>query len=60
MRLVKNNVVECHDGNTYAIGERTNDNYVMGKDPTTGNQRLFKPNGHYAGGDKAKNVARVL
>lgn len=58
--LKQNNVVQCHDGNTYAIGGRTTENYVIGINPENGNQRLFKPDGQYAGSDKGKNVKQVL
>lgn len=58
--LKQNTVVQCYDGNTYAIGGRTTENYVIGVNPENGNQRLFKPDGHYAGSDKAKNVKQVV
>lgn len=61
MRLNANNGdhVVCHDGNAYDISHRTPDNYIVGVSPS-GSQRLFKPDGQYAGSDKAKNVAKVL
>lgn len=58
--LKQNNVVQCHDGNTYAIGGRTTENYVIGVNPFNGSQRLFKPDGHYAGSDKTKDVSKVV
>lgn len=58
--LKTGSVVVCNDKNTYAIGGRTTDNYVIGNNPENGNQRLFKPDGHYAGSDKAKNVKQVV
>lgn len=60
MKLAINTVVQCGDKNTYAINERTSENYMIGSDPETGNQRLFKPDGSYAGSDKAKSVVRIL
>jgi len=60
MKLKKNDIVTCHDQNEYVVQERTPDNYVIGVDLNNGSQRLFKPDGSYAGSDKAKNVAKVL
>lgn len=61
MKLNANNGehVQCHDGNSYDLSHRTSDNYIVGVH-ANGSQRLFKPDGQYAGSDKAKNVARVL
>lgn len=61
MKLNANNGdhVVCHDGNSYDISHRTDDNYIVGVNQA-GSQRLFKPDGHYAGSDKAKNVSRIL
>ena len=60
MKLSIGTVVQCGDKNTYAVKERTSENYMKGINPENGNQRLFKPDGHYAGSDKAKSVVKVL
>lgn len=61
MKLNVGMSVECHDGNQYGITDRTKDNYVVGHGlGNSGNQRLFKPNGQYAGSDREKNVAEIL
>lgn len=60
MRLTRGMNVVCHDGNEYTIGDRTSENYVIGFKPYSTTQRLFKPDGNYAGSDKAKSVSRVL
>jgi len=59
-KLAIGTVVRCGDKNTYAITERTHENYMIGSNPENGNQRLFKPDGCYAGSDKAKSVVGVL
>lgn len=59
MKLNTGMTVECHDRNVYVLDERTKDNYIIGS-ADNNSQRLFKPDGSYAGSDKAKNVARIL
>lgn len=64
MRIGPATMVKCNDGNEYVITERTTDNYMMGMSIKLGSspssQRLFKPNGHYAGSNKERNVAEIL
>lgn len=60
MKLIPSDTVECHDGNVYDISHRTKDNYLVGVTAKSNTQRLFKPNGQYAGGDRTKNVSKVL
>lgn len=59
MRIAINQTVQCHDQNVYTI-VKTDKRNAYGHMPDSASQRLFKLNGQYAGGDRTKNVARVL
>ncbi len=59
MKIVPGDTVRTADGKVLDISERTPDNYLTSVD-RMGNARLFKPNGHYAGGDRGKNAVEVL
>lgn len=64
IKLSRNSMVECHDGNSYRIME-IKGRYAHGLGVAVdhrpnSNQRLFKLNGQYAGADRSKNVAKVL
>jgi hypothetical protein len=60
VKLIPSDTVQCHDGNVYDISHRTSENYLVGLTGKSATQRLFKPDGSYAGSDKAKNVSKVL
>lgn len=52
--------VQCHDQKVYDVSHAIdNGHYLVAVSPS-GSGRLFKPNGQYAGGDRTKNVARVI
>lgn len=60
MRINPGDTVQCYDESVYDISHPVDGGkYVAGVKPD-GSQRLFKPNGQYAGADRSKNVARVL
>lgn len=60
MRINPGDTVVCGDGKSYDISHRTDDNYMFGMTGLSGSQRLFKPNGHYAGSNKERNVTRIV
>lgn len=60
MRINPGDTVQCFDNKVLDISHRTEDKrYLVAVNPA-GDQRLFKPNGQYAGADRTKNVAKVL
>lgn len=59
MLLKTNNTVQCYDQNVYHI-VGVKGRYAYGHMPDSSSQRLFKLNGQYAGGDRTKNVVRIL
>lgn len=59
MNIKTNDIVQCNDQNVYRIVGRKGRMFA-GHMPDSASQRLFKSNGQYAGGDRMKNVAKVI
>jgi len=60
MQLNPGDTVICFDSKVLDISHYTEDKrYLVAVNPK-GDQRLFKRNGHYAGADKSRNVAKKV
>lgn len=60
MQLNPGDTVICYDYKVFDISHRIEDNrYLVGVN-RSGDQRLFKKNGHYAGADKSRNAAKKV
>lgn len=57
LKLALNINYRTQDDQEYTIKERTKENYMVGV-RDDGSQRLFKPDGHYAGGKKGMDITR--
>lgn len=60
MQLNPGDTVQCFDGKVLDISHPTEDNRYLVAVNRAGDQRLFKKNGHYAGADKTRNVAKKV